>query len=453
MSISFMFLSILRKTGYALSLLGLALACKPGGDTVTPPEPIMPGEPTAVGKPLGAAISKTIGPAGGTLSSADGSMTLRFPAGALTQETLITAQPVENTAFGGAGVGYEFSPHGTQFKKPVTLSWTYKDEDLQGSSPHALGIAYQDEKGIWQGRTNLVVIANQHRVVAPLYHFSRYSFYENYWLEPLAKNLAPKQTVELKVFYQRNHAQEGGTGAEVDTTDYTIPGDPISSHLIPLASKVQLLKADQVKNWQVNGLDVFGKIDSPTGFLSNHEGKSVLYKAPAKAPEANPVAVSVEVITPGKGKLLLISNLTIEADNELYIGGTKQDQVYVEAGVTKGALVLYMTTKPRDNSNQAGVLIQITGIQGPGSYNLTKENKDILNVRGTDHDLTGYSWRYYSEMKNEVFGPGNITISDYNVQDQTVAGSFSATLHHYNSETKKYKSLQVAGKFRTGGGG
>jgi hypothetical protein len=84
-----------------------------------------------MGKPLGTLVSKSIGPAGGTLSSADGTMTLRFPAGALNKETLVTAQPVENTAFGGAGVGYEFGSHGSQFQKPVTL-----------------GIAYQDDKGI-----------------------------------------------------------------------------------------------------------------------------------------------------------------------------------------------------------------------------------------------------------------------------------------------------------------
>ncbi|MBO0953054.1 hypothetical protein [Fibrella forsythiae] len=460
MSISFMFLSILRKTGYALSLLGLALACKSGGDTVTPPEPTKPGVPTAVGNPLGAAVSKTIGPAGGTLSSADGSMTLRFPAGALTQETLITVQPVENTAFGGAGVGYEFGPHGTQFKKPVTLSWTYKEEDLRGSSPAALGIAYQDEQGIWQGRDNLAAIPAQHRVVAPLYHFSRYSFYENFWLNPVDRTLAPNETVEFKVFYQENSRKFPGSidDSENETNlkpadTLTVPSGPTLDDMVhSLVPTVQLLTANQVKNWRVNGQDVIGRVDSPTGFLSYHEGKSVIYKAPAKAPEANPVAVSVEVITPGKGKLMLVRNMTIESPNELYIGGAKYDPAFAEADIVDGYLAVFVTGKPRDNTRQPGVFIQLTGIHGPGSFNLGKENKNKLTVSGFDQGGTAYEWHYLPEQREEVFGPGNVTITEYNVKDRIVAGSFSGTLHYYNRETKAYKSLSVKGQFRTGGG-
>lgn len=455
-----MFFSILRKTAYALSLLGLALACKSGVDALAPPQPAKPGVPTTLGKPLGAAISKTIGPAGGTLSSADGSMMLRFPPGALTKETLISAQPVENTVFGPAGVGYEFSPHGTRFEKPVTLSWTYKDEDLRGSSPQALGIAYQDEQGVWQGRNNLVVLPAQHRVVAPLYHFSRYSFYENFWLYPTDRTLAPSQTIELKVFYQENSLKFPGSIDDSEDNTGSVSNDTLKvpntldldDMVQPLVPPVQLLKANQVKNWRVNGQDVIGKVDSPTGFLSYHEGTSVIYKAPNKAPEANPVAVSVEVITPGKGKLILIRNLTIESPNELFLGGARQDQAFAEAGIENGYLSLYLTAKPRDNTNQAGVFILITGIQGPGSYEINKANKGKFTISGTDAESINYSGSYYPELKDEVFGPGNVIITEFDVKNQTVAGSFSATLHHYNRETKKYKSLQVKGRFRTGGG-
>ncbi|XWW44978.1 hypothetical protein JYG30_19905 [Fibrella sp. USSR17] len=448
-----MLFSIIRKRSYVLGLLGLALACKPGPDPLAPPEPPKPGVPTAVGSPLGAAIRKTIGPAGGTLSSADGSMILRFPPGALTKETLITAQPVENTAFGGAGVGYEFGPHGTQFNKPVTLSWTYQEEDLRGSSPDALGIAYQDEKGIWQGRDNLVTIPAQHRVVAPLYHFSRYSFYENYWMEPLEKTLAPNETVQLKVFYQENHTNLEGTGAEAQVDTVTHDGS-LEDLLLstPLVPPVQLLKADKIKNWRVNGQDVIGKVDSPIGFLSYHEGQSVIYKAPGKSPETNPVAVSVEVNLPRKGKLMLISNLTIESPNELHIGGARQDQAFAEADIVDGYLAIYVTAKPRDNTKQPGVFIQLTGIHGPASFNLGKENKNKLTVSGTDQGGTDYFWHYLPEQREEVFGPGNVTVTEFNVQNRVAAGSFSATLHYYNRETKAYKSLPVRGRFRTGGG-
>lgn len=445
-----MLLSILRKVSFTLSLLGMAFACKPGSDLVIfPPEPAKPGVPTAVGKPLGALVSKTIGPAGGTLSSADGTMTLRFPAGALSKETLITAQPVENTAFGGAGLGYELSPHGTKFAKPVTLSWTYKDSDLRGSSPEALGIAYQDDKGIWQGRDNLVVNAEQHRVIAPLYHFSRYSFYENFWMEPMEKTLAPNEVIELKVLYQENHTDAGGTGTEHDTLETNAS---IEDMLSPLALPEQLLKEDQVKNWQINGQTIVDKPDSPIGFMGYNKGKSVYYKAPAKAPEKNPVAVSVEVILPKKGKLLLISNLTIESPNELYIGGAKQPEAYAAADITHGYIAVSITGKPYDATNQAGVLIQLIGINGPGSFALGKENEGKLTVNGTDKALLDYFWTYTPFQGKPVYGPGTITITEYDATNQIVAGSFSATLHKYNQSTRVYKSLQVKGKFRTGSG-
>ncbi|GAB3794836.1 hypothetical protein GCM10028819_09760 [Spirosoma humi] len=441
-----MFISIIRKTGYALGLLSLALACKPGTEPTASSEPVKPGVPTAVGKPLSAQLSKTIGPAGGTLSSADGTMRLRVPPGALSKETLITAQPVENTAFGGAGVGYEFGPHGTQFAKPVTLSWTYKDADLRGSSPEALGIAYQDDKGIWQGRNNLVVIANQHRVVAPLYHFSRYSFYENFWMEPTEKTLAPNETVELKVFYQENHALWEGTGADLPDTLKTL-----NEMLTPLTNTVELLKEDQVKNWQINGQTIVNKPDSPIGTMGRNEGKSVYYRAPAKAPEKNPIAVSVEIVLKGKRKLLLLSNLTIESPNELFIGGSKQPEAYAAADITQGYLAVSVTGKLYDGTKQAGVSIQLIGINGPGSYNLNKENEGKLTVNGTDKALTDYFWTYTPFMSKPVYGPGNITITEYDAKNQVVAGSFSATLHHYNASTKVYKSLAVKGQFRTGG--
>ncbi|MEZ0610114.1 hypothetical protein ACAW74_16475 [Fibrella sp. WM1] len=457
-----MFFSLLRKTGYALGLLGLALACKPGPDPIAPPQPPKPGVPTAVGKPIGAVISKTIGPAGGTLSSADGTMTLRFPAGALTKETLITAQPVENTAFGGAGVGYEFGPHGTQFAKPVTLSWTYKDSDLHGSSPEALGIAVQDDNHIWRGHTSLFVEADQRRVVAPIYHFSRYSFYENFWMEPMQQTLAPNETVTLKVFYQENHGLYESKGSEV--VQEPTPCKPTSETevtqclgadlLTPLTSPVELLKADQVKNWRVNGQDVTGTIESPIGFLSYHQGQSVIYKAPVRAPEANPVAVSVEIITPGKGKLMLVSNLTIESPNELYINGAKQPNAYANANVAELGAFIFVGPEPYKNGNQkqTGVAISFSGIGGTGTFTLSKEIEGRFSMTAIGPDGLNYSGSYAPRPNGGiVYGPGSVTITEFNSAKELIAGSFTATLHYQDLENKRYKSMQVKGRFRTGG--
>jgi hypothetical protein len=207
-------------------------------------------------------------------------------------------------------------------------------------------------------------------VVAPVYHFSRYSFYENFWLNPIDKTLAPNETVEFKVFYQENSMKFPGSIDDSENSANSAPANTLNvpgesdlgDMLHSLVYTVHLLKANQVRNWRVNGQGVIGKVESPIGFLSYHESNSVIYKAPAKAPEANSVNVSVEVITPGKGKLILIRNMTIESPNVLYIGGAKYDPAFAEASVGAGYLSLAMTGTPRDNSKQANVFIQLVGI-------------------------------------------------------------------------------------------
>jgi len=432
-----------------LALTACILGCQPNKETVNPDFPTeqpQPGVPTSVGKPIGEQVSKVIGPTGGTLTSADGTLTLTFPAGALTKETTITAQPVENTAFGAAGPGYEFGPHGTKFAKPVTLTWHYAPTDLQGSSPEALGIAFQDEKNVWLGRTNLTVNAAQRRVSAPIYHFSRYSFYENFWMEPIQKTLAPNETVQLTVFYQKNHEQYGSPG--VDTTKIVTPdGLPLD----PLIPPVKVLNAAEVKNWRVNGEDVTGKVASPSGYLSTGQGASVMYKAPAKVPATNPQAVSVEVIMKRKGKLILVSNLTVESPNELFINGTKIENPYVQANLMNdGYLSVALAGKPFDGTKQPGIFIQLLG-NPKGTHQLSQETQSMLTMNGTDFGDVDYFGSYTPKRGAKVFGPGSITITDYDSKAQTVAGSFSATLHYYNREKEEYKSMQVSGKFRTGG--
>jgi hypothetical protein len=87
-----------------------APAPAPGGNNELP-DPV----PTAVGTPDGAPTTETIGAAGGSIASSDGALTMNIPAGALASDTDITIQPVTNTAWGGIGTGYQFTPDGLTF--------------------------------------------------------------------------------------------------------------------------------------------------------------------------------------------------------------------------------------------------------------------------------------------------------------------------------------------------
>lgn len=66
----------------ALAATIVLVACGGGGGTREPPVP----EATDVGQPIGPATSAVIGNAGGTLSSADGSVSVEVPAGASARD-------------------------------------------------------------------------------------------------------------------------------------------------------------------------------------------------------------------------------------------------------------------------------------------------------------------------------------------------------------------------------
>ncbi len=104
---------------------------------------------TAFGTPAGKLVSKEIGPAGGTITSADGKLDLIFPADALTQTTAIQIQPV-TTVIPNGNKAYQFEPSGIRFSKPVQLSYHYTDEEAATCPPEFKFMALQDHSGRWE---------------------------------------------------------------------------------------------------------------------------------------------------------------------------------------------------------------------------------------------------------------------------------------------------------------
>jgi hypothetical protein len=136
-----------------LAAIFLAAACskadKPGPNPPNPnpnPVPEIPtdAEKTPVGIPIGQPEQQVIGTNGGTFTTADGRLSLEFPAGALNAATNITIQPVTNNCPGGSGNVLRITPHTVNFNKPVKLSFSYSDTDYISSMPAAVTIAYQD---------------------------------------------------------------------------------------------------------------------------------------------------------------------------------------------------------------------------------------------------------------------------------------------------------------------
>ncbi|MCM3878313.1 MAG: hypothetical protein NEA02_18085, partial [Thermoanaerobaculia bacterium] len=106
-----------------------------GDPVVTPIAPLPPATPS----------SATIGPAGGSIRSDDGRLTLRVPAGALASSTSLSfVTDPANDAPQATGPSYTLSPGGLAFSRPALLELRYGRNDLFGTAPGALGIAFKD---------------------------------------------------------------------------------------------------------------------------------------------------------------------------------------------------------------------------------------------------------------------------------------------------------------------
>ena len=113
------------------------------GDPVVTPIMPLPSSPPA---------SATIGPAGGSIRSTDGVVTLRIPAGALSTPVAISLAQASNDAPGGVGSGYDISPDGLAFAKPALLSVNYGPAGLDVPEIETLTLAAPSGAS-WRGVT------------------------------------------------------------------------------------------------------------------------------------------------------------------------------------------------------------------------------------------------------------------------------------------------------------
>jgi hypothetical protein len=112
-------------------------------------------------------VSETIGRRGGTIHLPRAGLTVSVPRGALSRNTRITVR-----APAGDLLGYEFAPHGLEFRKPVTLS-----QELSGSAGDLEAIYFD---GALQPEVTVLevipVSASRWRAVFRIDHFSGYAF-------------------------------------------------------------------------------------------------------------------------------------------------------------------------------------------------------------------------------------------------------------------------------------
>jgi hypothetical protein len=400
-------------------LLALSLfSCKKdGGDGPTPPTNVT-GEVTPVGTPDGSPISqKTIGAEGGTLSSTDGRLKVNIPAGALTANQQIKIQSISNHNPMGISKAYRLEPHSVEFSKPVTIEFAYTDDDISNTIPEALGIAYQDAKGIWKRRPSPVVDKAAKTIKVTTTHFSDWSLFESITLSSSKKAVHVSGTVDLEVYA---------------TEDLLAPLVPVDESAI--GKKVSVTAA-YIKEWKLAG----------AGNLQGN-GPEAVYTAPTTVPSTNPVAVSVKLDL-GDGKAYwLVTPIQILNDGEIEIrlaGGAWVKKLTSPAVKTPDDYILIGDS----DGDEQGSYVFITWKGGVGTYGY----KSPATQKGTHihwHITGGHNYSpFYINANDElVASGGGLTITSMGEDDGYIKGTFTIQPAGYGDDLKS--TINIEGKFK-----
>ena len=436
-----------------LVLIPLLTCCKPtpAVEPVSPGTSTSPGKgtPTEVGKPIGVLTTKTIGPAGGVITTADGKLTLTFPAGALTKESVITVQPVENKAINGIGIGYEFGPDGTRFAKPVTLTYHYTPDELLGASPQAMGLASQTADRSWVMERFVAVDQVARTITGKLDHFSWWSIITCFSMTPEQAVVGPATWIDLKITQ----------AAELPTIPSTADADkvPLLTPVIPLAPKG--VDPFLVRDISLNGNNKWADLLNPAntnghlGYDHRAQEAVIRYYAPVQIPENNPIAVAVTLAIDSKAQFMLVSNLTVENENSFTIKGKRFEKVQVAASFTGGRFTLSMMDLDRpEDMNVLYAHAKLTG-QGSADFNLDGTGASA-GVGGKDR-IEGKT--VYRTCQDEFAEGGSITITklfEKNGQ-RLVEGTVVGTVvekHIVDQRTCaviEHKTFQISARFQT----
>jgi len=246
---------------------------------------------TEVGIPDGTAVTKEIGTSGGSFSSADGILDITIPPGAVSSNTTFSVQPITNFCPGGK-FAYRLLPEGLTFTSPVTLTFHYTDEDIAGTLPEFLGIAYQGGDKIWYSLPSAVVDDVSKIISVQVKHFTDWTYITEIEISPTVPavpELFVNETLNLSLSgFDFFPEEDDLPPLPTNPTDNPSPNE---DYLAPLPQR-QPFRGEWFVNSKQNGNAEVGTIS----FIGSSGDRNIFtYQAPATAPAANPVSIKVEI--------------------------------------------------------------------------------------------------------------------------------------------------------------
>lgn len=255
--------------------------------------------PTEIGEVQGAAASAAIGPAGGTLTSNDGRLTLTVPAGAFDTAQQVSIEPISNKAHGAKGAAYRISPEGLNTPVPMTLTFKVDTVTLRGTALGLMTIATQDGNRRWRAYRSPARDATSSTISVQTHHFSDWALITGVQLQPSSAVVAVRKSLDL--FIISCPSVEDPDAEDMAWMDSCEPDVPLLG---------------QASDWAVNGVE--GGTPATGTVAPGKDSGSVgaswaTFNAPAAVPGVNPVAASVDYWdhSPNSPRLKLVSNITI----------------------------------------------------------------------------------------------------------------------------------------------
>lgn len=415
----------------ALCIAMMSTACKKNNDnpgSTQTPEKVTPlVRPQGISK--GAIVTKQIGVAGGTVQSADQSVTLTIPAGALNATTAVGIEPITNTNIAGMGTAYRLTPHGQSFSKPVSITFSWAAHADSVGLLQTLGLAYQQQDGIWKFVGAHGFDATQKTVTFKTTHFSDWALMNEVSLYPYRADLDPgeKKSITAALFVAKEPDDElfvplppgaSNTAAE--------PGYPVGT---PITLPVQY-----VKKWSLAG----------PGKMTQLATTAVQYEAPASVDNFSTATVTLELKAPDTvtGKYLLVSNINIRGGSwiELSIGGG--EPVTFPASPVVHAGNRYLLANPSDEGG-GYFMLQWTDGLGIHPFTLATTGTNFHYIT-TPGNITYVSMYRPSAQTDIIPSGGSVNVT--RVSDGRAEGTFNITEVGYGDNLTSKTTTQ--GRFK-----
>ena len=369
-----------------------------------------------------------IGASGGVIRSADGSLAITVPAGAIDKEYRFSITPGQNTNPAGLGMEYDIVPHTINFKKPVTIQFSYAHLLDSISLSCGLRVAFKDSSGRWKTRGGLYHDQQKKTLIVQSTHFSRWCVMESVKIIPHYSLIHPSDKIKIQVI-----------GYVPNFTDPCVPDNAPTPDVDISISTGQTLPAERIKQWTL--VSPFGKLTP--------NGGSAYYQAPSTPPQKNTITVMAEIKSLNYPLLSTIDIVNESAGVMIQVGyGAVVN--YPKVSATKDGDTYTVQIFDADGTSPG--YITWTG-KIPGTFSWKGEDSEQYNHFSYTPSFLDYTVESYYEQEGKSFDShGELKVRRGGKAGELLIGEFTikdaGKINRINGDGTYEGETIVMGSFR-----